>query len=384
LPKQIRFTLVLIALLVGGCRWVAPSPIASPSPILIQPALTTPGSTLLPTALYYLNNTVDGITRVFRLAQTSVEPSLRSAAPDGTSITDFDVSIISNRLAFIAANRLYLHSLDGTLPTLLFDGGAFDLTEDPNNRLNSPRWSPDGQTLAFAYNGIQLYLASSGTLLQLLPNQPVDSAQSFTGAIFAPYAWAPDGSRLLVSISLPNKTNLGVLSASTGALTLLPSEGVCCQATWTLDSLAILVSNLYPQTPPVGLWLHTLDQASSIDLFSSSGSIGAYHIVGWPYLTSVYTIHAFYSETPVLNLDQFPLSLVEINLESSPRVTVLRTDTFFPKEVLWAPDGTLAVAILPLPAETAWSPSGALVLIPANDQQIIPLAASGYNIHWGP
>lgn len=85
----------------------------------------------------------------------------------------------------------------------------------------------------------------------VLANQPAspggDGNQTTAATSYSPYAWSPDGSRLLIEITKGEiGSTLGVVTLSTGNLiTLLgSSEGnplrlACCEASWSPDSSKI-------------------------------------------------------------------------------------------------------------------------------------------------
>lgn len=111
-----------------------------------------------------------------------------AAAPDG-------------RTAVFTGSRL--ESIEGPLVTRLclvdLETGAMEqITRGPNNdRL--PKWSPDGQTLAFlsdrAQAGVyQLYLLGRGAVGEARSAPPVEGMVEY-------FSWSPDGRRILLGVA---------------------------------------------------------------------------------------------------------------------------------------------------------------------------------------
>jgi hypothetical protein len=225
-------------------------------------------------------------------------------------------------------------------------------------------------------------MADNGELITLLPDIPPGSQQSPSGTVFAPYSWSPNGTSLLISISLSDEITLGIVDISSGVLTILPAA--CCQAVWMPDGLSILVSNPYGNNGSPGLWVFPVDQSLPASIYDAPGPDGRLPEIGWPLPLDNGEVLAF-SRTGSTNSNNARLfQIVHISATSNFSLTSLRSDSFQVKEALWAADASFVVAVINPPAEETWSPAGPVILIPADNRPVIPLAASGYYLHWGP
>jgi Tol biopolymer transport system component len=311
---------------------------------------------------------------------------LTSAPGEAEGVQDFDVSFINNQLAFIAGNQLLLSDIDGSLPVLILDANQINPTTDSiSHTLQTVRWSPDGSTLAFSLDGINLYNLSSGSIFNIFPDTqtPLEDTSTPTST-YAPYAWSPDGSRLLVSIIRASESTLGILTIATRDFIELGPGGVCCQAVWLPDSQAVLVANPFIGIASTGLWLFNAQTGVGSELITQHESNNSYNLVGWPIKTPDGWLQYFFTNLPNNPGGEANLTLVRSTLDDVGDRTPLRTDLFIPKEVLWSLDGKIAVMVISMPGSSAWSSSGPIILIRQNDTPIQPLAANGYNLRWGP
>ena len=355
---------------------------------LSDPTLPSPQEIVnLPNALYYLSSMGSGNVQIWRLSPDGTELSLLTSIPgEALGILDFDVSFITNQLAFIAGNQLLLSDIDGGIPRMILDANQTNRTNDiiPQT-IQAIHWSPDGSTLAFSLGGINLYNLNSGSIVNILPDVLVDEGNAIIlGTTYNPLAWSPDGSRLLVNINQPGESNLGILSISTGTLTELTPGPVCCQAIWTPDSQEIITANPYLRAGKTGLWTYNVETGSGRELITSQENDNTYNLVGWPILTQEGWLQYFFANLPDIPDAESAFVLVRSNRDGVSDRTPLRTDSFFPKEVLWSLDGKIAIMVINSPGSSTWSPMGPIILIQQSNSIVQPLAADGYNLHWGP
>jgi Tol biopolymer transport system component len=104
----------------------------------------------------------------------------------------------------------------------------------------SPRWSPDGRTVAFVsvdasaeHKGSVVTIGADGT-----------GAREFVTPEMNAYAldWSPDGLRLVVNVSWSDPA-LWVMAADTGAVTLIRHD-VSIAPAWSPDGATILISDM--------------------------------------------------------------------------------------------------------------------------------------------
>jgi Tol biopolymer transport system component len=68
--------------------------------------------------------------------------------------------------------------------------------------INSPVFSPDGQTLAYGYKGLNIYNISTGASDLVMENQIEDRGSGFLfpKELYWPERYSPDGSKLLITL----------------------------------------------------------------------------------------------------------------------------------------------------------------------------------------
>lgn len=124
------------------------------------PEPEAPADALLPHTFYFLDTDNAGLTQVFRIERDGSTQKQLTFEP--VSVKDYDVSLADGSVAYVAGNQLLLVNADGSDRRLVVDGGAVDENNPFLSMINSPVFSPNGQTLAYGYKGLNLYSVSSG------------------------------------------------------------------------------------------------------------------------------------------------------------------------------------------------------------------------------
>ena len=77
--------------------------------------------------------------------------------------------------------------------------------------MGTPVWSPDGATIAFSYDGLNLYALSTGVVNKVLENQ-IDTSAGFPVVrdLYSPSRYSPDGSKLLINIGFYESGTFGI------------------------------------------------------------------------------------------------------------------------------------------------------------------------------
>ncbi|NLJ51418.1 MAG: Tol-Pal system beta propeller repeat protein TolB [Alcaligenaceae bacterium] len=110
--------------------------------------------------------------------------------------------VFSTRLAFVSGNQLYVSDSDGQ--------GA-QVVASSSSSIISPKWSPDGQKLAY----VSFESGKPVVYVQNLSSGNRTIAANFHGNNSAP-AWSPDGSQLAVALSRSGLSNIFLISANGG------------------------------------------------------------------------------------------------------------------------------------------------------------------------
>ena len=110
--------------------------------------------------------------------------------------------VFSTRLAFVSGTQLYVSDSDGQ--------GA-QVVASSNSSIISPKWSPDGQKLAY----VSFESGKPVVYVQNLASGSRTIAANFKGNNSAP-AWSPDGSQMAVALSTSGLSNIFIIGANGG------------------------------------------------------------------------------------------------------------------------------------------------------------------------
>jgi Tol biopolymer transport system component len=391
---RIALIIVLVGLVGLACRLTVTqgAPVESP-PVDTPPPQETETPPLeadiLPFSLYFLSNLGDrGSYQVWRLDKDGVTQTQLTAEPD--SVTDFDVSPVDGRVAYLINNQIFLVNPDGSGRTLLVDGGEGD-EEDldylSTRRISTVRWSPDGARLAFGRNGINYYYLATGTTILLLPNnlEPLEGVYPYPQALYSPHTWSPDGSRLLVEIDFYEGSTLGVMDAATGAVAEFDGYIACCYPYWSPDSRSVLVGSHWIGITPPGLWRYNALTGEKLELIPGVSPDETLNFVGWPMERPDGVLQYFFTNTAALPSGTPPLTLVQSASDGVSERVQIRQESWEPHEALWTPDGSFVVLVEPYAQEAQPPLDGTIILIDAlHDGPVRPLVVSGYQLRWGP
>lgn len=374
---RLAWLLCLSLISLGGlssCRMPAPLPaqpaaLSTPSSMQSQTSGAEAAETsLLPNALYLLHQDAAGLPQVWRISPGG--KAIVQLTFSATPVRDFDIST-TGRLAYVTGGSLAVYSLGSSQAEMWFSAQE----DQPDSYPHAPRWSPDGQTLAYAARGVWLRQGEQSRLL--FPDPTDGSRRTF------PYSWSPDGSWLLVNQDQQQTTTLAILEISTGKIVTLANAPLCCQAAWTPDSQGMFIANPYPQHGPSGLWWASVNNLAA-PLLPWQSDNGTYNIVGWPHVSQNGQLGYAFANYPDIPPAAFPFGLYSANVSSPDQRQTLRTETFFIREVLWASDGRRVVLVVPAPGAASLQTPGPIVLISAGEQPGTVLLDSGYNLKWGP
>lgn len=352
---------------------------SAPPALTLQPAQQET-SNLLPHPLYFLNNDSAGLTQVYRLdlagdtvTQLTFEPA---------SVDDYDVSMMDGSVVYVSNNQLLTINADGSSRSTIFDGDS----------VNSPVWSPNGETIAFAYKGLNFYSVVSGQSNRVLDDQIDDlgGGQTFPRELYWPETYSADGSKLIITLGYyegassaiyyPNGSALVRLSGDEGAI-------ICCgDYHLTSDGTALFAASPSSGMFNAGLWRVETATGMVTTLLLGSYDTNPAEAADNPFLAPNGQLYFFYASLP--NADEFvnrpPLQLVRSAADGVTGRTVLRPETFQNmNEALWAPDASFVIVANPAVPEI-YQGGAAQLYYTDGQKAMLPLLPYALKMKWGP
>ena len=347
-------------------------------------------SAVLPRPLYFLNNDGIGNTQVFRLARDGV--TLTQVTAETAAVKAYDVSPVDGSVAFVVNNQLVWVNADGSGRRVLADGGPVD----PNNQfatsMSNPVFSPDGQTVAYGMNGVNLIAIASGASNLVLPTNPGDIAFGQPPEMYLPRAYSPDGTKLVVTVAIPNSDGIssGIYNIASATLTRLSGgDGarLCCSAqAWTSDSASLYVGIPFLGMFSSGLWRADAATGDLTTLLPTEAGGGNYNLADYPYLAPDGQLYFFFASLPAPDgfIDNAPLQIVRAAPDGATGRTVLRPETFgVLNEALWAPDASAVVTAM-APGPSVYEGGALQLYFTDGTKSMVPLAPFGKQLRWGP
>ncbi len=337
---------------------------------------------LLPHSLYYLSSE-NNAHQLWRIEADGATTQMLS--PPGVDMSDYDVSSVDGSVAYVSENSLNLITSEGGETRLLVDASSADSNaEDYYYRqvISSPRFSPDGNTLAYALNGIWLLDLDSGDKVHLLENEleELESGAIFPGELYFPESWSPNGDNLLIAVSYLEAGTLAFMDPSSGELTEILASGiVCCQTRWAPDNRSVLVASPYIGLIEPGLWRYDANTGAEIVLIEGSESDSVFNFVGWPLQLDNGDLFYFYSSTAGIPEGDIPLLMMRSVADGTSDRQQVRSDSLIIREALWADDGSLALIV-----QSQQGSSGSLILAKIDGSPLLILANDAQQLRWGP
>ena len=354
------------------------------------PEPEAPADALLPHTFYFLGTDNTGITQVFRIERDGKTQKQLTFEPE--SVKDYDVSLADESVAYVVGNQLLLVNADGSDRRLIVEGGAVDENNPFLNMLHSPVFSPDGQTLAYGYKGLNLYSVSSGASKLVIENQIEDSGGfPFPKELYWPERFSPDGTKLLITLGYYEGASAAIYDPSsnssvrlTGADTGAEGALICCDETvWSADGSSIYSASAAMGMFNSGLWKVDPSTGVATTLFASLYDSGSYLYADEPYLAPDDQLYFFFAESTIELNSRAPLQLVRSAPDGMTGRTVLRPDTFeLMTESLWAPDASfIVVAFAPTPDVYQ---GGRAEIVYLDGRPNVTLTPFAQQMRWGP
>ena len=409
MKKQPRFAFAFITLLaamlacanpLGGTAPAQPANVETVVAATFA-ALTAPAAqasatplpltvSLLPHAMYFLNNDGAGLAQVYRLDQDGKTVTQLTFEP--AQVDYYDVSLMDGSIAYISNNQLLTVNADGSNRSMIVDGGPRDENNFVLASITNPVFSPNGETIAFGYKGLNFYSIVSGQYNNVLENQidTLDGGLSVPREMFSPEKYTADGSKLVITLGYYEGASAAIYYPNGNALVRLNGdEGafICCGDTeWTADGSAFYAA--YPSLGMFSPGLWRVDAASGkvTTLLPGDAGDGTYNFADEPYLAPDGQLYYFFvnrSNTEEF-LNRVPLQLVRSEADGVTNRTVLSPEIFnILNEALWAPDASFVITASG-PIEEVYQ--GGIIEIYYTDGQgaMLPLLPFAMNLKWGP
>ena len=400
------FTLLILTILIAACN--VPTGTNATQPSSSDPLATavvqtlqalTPGvetgetpepeaptNGLLPHSLYFLSTDAAGLRQVFRLERDGTTQKQLTSEP--VDIVSFGVSPVDGSVAYVANNQLILINADGSNRRLLVDGGAMDENNPFLNVINNPVFSPNGQTLAYGYKGLNLYSLPAGTSSLVIEDQVEESGGfPFPKELYRPERYSPDGTKLLITLAYYEGASAAIYDPAGGGLVRLTGgEGalICCDAMeWSADGLSIYSASPATGMFNSGLWKVDPDSGVVATLFTSNFDSGSFLYADEPYLAPDSQLYFFFAESTIELNSRTPLQLVRSAPDGVTGRTLLRPETFESmNEALWAPDASFVVVAIANTPDTYQGGRAEIVYLDGRPNVV--LAPFAQQMRWGP
>jgi Tol biopolymer transport system component len=371
----------------GNAATNTTAPQATASPSAASPSTTSASnSNPLPHSLYFLNNDSGGLLQIFRIERDG--HTVHQITFEPAAVDRYDLSPIDGSVVYASNNQLLLVDSNGAGRRLLLDGGPLDDNNRFTNGVGMPVWSPDGQTIAFNHGGLNFYSISTGAVSRVLENQ-IDTSSGFpvVRELYAPVKYAPDGSKLLISIGFYEGGTYGIYIPANNTLVRFKrpdGANICCQLDWVPDGSGLYASSSTIGLIDSGLWYVNPTDGSVATLLVGSAPDGTYNFAAAPQVGPDGKLYYFFNNLPAIPANgHTPLVLVRSGSDGATGRQQLKPDVFDnTNEILWAPDASLAVVVF-APTQDIFQGGRAEIVYPDARPNIL-LVPFAEELHWGP
>lgn len=398
--KPVRF--IVIALFVSlliSCTGPAPAPQATADVDAIvaqtMAALTanapasTPTPSRLPRSLYFLNTDAAAHLQIFRLERDGETVTQVTAEP--ADVDSFDVNQNDGRVVYISNNQMILINADGSGRQILLDGGVKDVNNPFLNSIQTAVWSPDGQTIAYGYGGLNFYAVATGVSNRVIENLLDDIGNGFIipRELYIPSRYSPDGTKLSVTLGYYEGASMAIYYPAGNSLVRLSNdEGalICCgEEVWTADGAALYAANPSMGMFNSGLWRVDAASGQTTTLIPGDAGNGSFNFADNPLLAPDGWLYFFFASRPAN--DEFggreSLQLVRAAADGVAGRAVLLPDIFDKMtESLWSPDASFVIVVSATNDQMYQGGQAEIVYLDGRPR--VMLVSFGRSLKWGP
>ena len=349
-----------------------------------------PSSDLLPHSLYFLNNDDAGIAQVYRLEADG--KSLSQVTFEPTAVEFYDVSPVDGSVAYISNNQLLLIQADGSNRRVLVDAGPKDPNDPFVTGIRFPAFSPNGQTIAYGYKGLNFYAVATDVSNRVLEDQLDDLGNNLivVREAYSPDQYSTDGTKLLLTLHYYEGGSAAIYYPAANSLVRLTGdEGalICCgEPEWTQDGSAFFVGNPTIGMFNPGLWRVDVSNGKVTTLLAGDAGNGTFNFADEPYLAPDGQLYFFFANQSATDefVSRAPLQLVRSAADGITNRSVISPESFqLMNEALWAPDASLVIVANAPIAEVYQG--GPLELYYTDGQKnMVSLLPFGGQLKWGP
>lgn len=353
--------------------------------------VSEPATNLLPHSLYFLANDNQGIKQIYRMERDGRTTTQLTFEP--VNVWEYDVSPVDGSLAYETDNQLVLVNADGSNRRVL----AADAPNPDAHGVYHPVFSPDGQTLAYAHQGLNLYSVSTGLSSLVIQDQfnDIGNGQRLAVETYAPERYSPDGTKLLLALGhwevAPSHAVYDPATNTLVRYTEVQDYIYCCSfhggPAWSPDGSSFYgVASAHDFAYKYGeVWkVDAADGALTRQFNANDGTMNLpkeLHVApdGQLYFfLGTYSTASGFFDAPVLEL-------VRAAPDRLADRTVLREENFvLMNEALWAPDASFVIVAMSLGRD--WDQEGGVLELYYTDKKKgnVWLASFGEQMRWGP
>ena len=342
---------------------------------------------LLPHTFCYLGTDNVGLTQVFRIERDGKTQKQLTLEP--VNVEDYDVSPVDGSVVYVVNNQMLLVNADGSGRRVLVVGGIVDENNPFENKISSPVFSPNGQTIAFGHGGLNFWAVSANVSNFVIANQWDDfgGGQLIPKELYWPEKYSPDGSKLLITLGYYEGASAAIYYPESKALVRLEGgEGalICCDQTqWSADGASFYSASATAGMFNSGLWKVDASNGEVTTLFTSNYDTSTFNYAYKPYLAPDNQLYYFFLTTNSEINTRTPLQLVRSAPDGVTGRTVLRTDTFqLMNEALWAPDASFIIVAY-APIQDVYQ-GGQAEVVYFDGRPSVVLANYAQEMKWGP